>query len=235
MMELRWLQQTSADVPQHDDWLCPAERQRLSRLLIPKRRADWRLGRWTVKNAIASYLDLPRGTGTFSSIEVIPAQSGAPRVFIRNRAASVAISLSHCDGIGLCAVARNPVLLGCDVERVEPRSSVFVRDYFTQSEQEDIATHSDDETRAAVITLIWSAKEAALKALEVGLRADTRSVIVSLEGYVTREGSWRSSTARVANRCFRNWWKQENQLVYCFASSPYLDSPRALDPVELAR
>lgn len=229
MTELRWLQQTSANVPLHDAWLCPAERLRLAQLRVPKRRSDWRLGRWTVKCAVASYLGLPNAIRTFATIAVKPAATGAPRVFIGGDAAEVAVSLSHCDGVGLCAVARHPVLLGCDLEKVEPRDWSFVRDYFTQNEQDAVAACENDELRASLITLVWSAKEAVLKALETGLRADTRSLTVSFADKVILKAPWQSLTVCANNRYFKGCWKQQGSLIYCFASDQLPLYPRTLE------
>ena len=201
----------------------------MAQLRIPKRRTDWRLGRWTVKCAVASYLGLPGAIRTLATIAVKPAETGAPRVFIGGYAAEVAVSLSHCDGVGLCAVARRPVLLGCDLERVEPRSWSFVRDYFTASEQDAVAACENDGLRASLITLIWSAKEAVLKALETGLRADTRSLTVNFADGVILAPPWRSLTVCANDRCFKGCWKQEDQLIYCFASDQLPVSPHALE------
>ena len=56
VMEVYWLEQSEGDVPTTDDWLSPDEVVRLSTMRIAKRRSDWRLGRWTAKNALAVYL-----------------------------------------------------------------------------------------------------------------------------------------------------------------------------------
>jgi 4'-phosphopantetheinyl transferase len=71
-------------------------------------------------------------------------------------------------------------MLGCDVEVVEPRSDAFVADYFT-SEEQAMIRQAPDPVRFALIALIWSAKESALKALSTGLRSDTRSVSVTID------------------------------------------------------
>jgi len=62
MTDVYWLEQTEADVPAEDDWLSEREAVRLGRMRIPKRRADWRLGRWTAKRALAACLKLPGDT-----------------------------------------------------------------------------------------------------------------------------------------------------------------------------
>ena len=59
VMDVYWLEQSEADVPTADDWLSENEVARLNSLRVAKRRADWRLGRWTAKCAVAASLKLP--------------------------------------------------------------------------------------------------------------------------------------------------------------------------------
>jgi 4'-phosphopantetheinyl transferase len=166
-----WLLQAAADVPRDDDWLSPIERVRLGQLRIAKRRADWRLGRWTAKHAAAAAL----GVG-YARIAVIATESGAPLALLDGVPAPVAISLSHAAGRGLCAVASPGVAIGCDLECIAPRRAAFLRDYFTAAERRQVGT---DARRA---TLVWCAKEAVLKAIGEGLREDTRAVEVTIGG-----------------------------------------------------
>ena len=178
-MDVFWLEQSEADVPAADDWLSESEALRLSGLRIAKRRSDWRLGRWTAKCAVATSLKLAHDLPTFKLIEIIPAPTGQPEVILRERAETVTISISHRNGIAICAVSVGNVKLGCDLELIEARSDAFVTDYFTPEEQKLIAQASGEE-RHLLVSLLWSAKESALKAMHVGLRADTRSVEVKL-------------------------------------------------------
>ncbi|MGA2902785.1 MAG: 4'-phosphopantetheinyl transferase superfamily protein [Candidatus Korobacteraceae bacterium] len=179
-MKVRWLEQSLADVRAEDDWLSGWERSHLGGLRFPKRRADWRLGRWTAKHAVADYLKLPRDPGVLATIQIRPAASGAPEVLIDDAPGEVSISLSHRDGIAACAVGATGAMLGCDLEVVEPRSDAFVADYFTAEEQA-MTRQAPEPVRFALIALIWSAKESALKALRTGLRSDTRCVSVAVD------------------------------------------------------
>ncbi len=138
-MDVYWLERSAADLPAHNDWLSASDRTRLEGMRFAKRRDDWRLGRWTAKLAVAAYLDLPTDLRALAEIEVLPAPSGAPEVFLANQPAEVTISLSHRDGVAICAVADSGVDLGCDLEIVEPRSDAFVNDYFTPEEQALVA------------------------------------------------------------------------------------------------
>ena len=178
-MTVRWFEQSLADVPVMDDWLGPWELSHLSGLHVPKRRADWRLGRWTAKCAVADHLDLSHAVETLASIEIRPQTSGAPKVFLENVPADISISLSHSAGIAACALGAPGTILGCDLELIEPRTDTFIADYFTPEEQLQIRNASEAD-RCALVTLVWSAKESALKALGTGLRTDTRCVSVTL-------------------------------------------------------
>jgi 4'-phosphopantetheinyl transferase len=224
-MRVLWLEQSLADVRTEDDWFSAWETSHLGSLRFPKRRADWRLGRWTAKRAIAAYLELPHDPGILATIEIRPAASGAPEVFIEAAPGDVSISLSHRGGIAACAVGEPDAVLGCDVEVVEPRSDAFVGDYFTAEEQA-MTRQAAEPARFALIALIWSAKESALKALGTGLRSDTRCVSVAInESCVSAlddtkspacensppllggDSLWRPLRVRYGEeQVFRGWW-----------------------------
>lgn len=93
MKPVYWLEQTQADVPAENDWLSARESVCLSGLRFAKRRADWRLGRWTAKYAVTSFLNLPMDAQDLAQIEIRPASSGAPEIFIANEPAAVAVSI----------------------------------------------------------------------------------------------------------------------------------------------
>jgi 4'-phosphopantetheinyl transferase len=225
-MQIEWLRQTSAQVPSGNDWLCPEETERLSQLRISKRRIDWRLGRWTIKRAVANYLQMPEDERTLACIQVRPASSGAPKVFFGSEPASVSVSLSHRDGTAFCAVGPLGMRLGCDLEAIEPHSQAFIDDYFTPNEQNCIAESETIEERTLRVVLIWSAKESALKALETGLRSSTRSASAWFPADHRSGQLWRPMMVVTDNRdTFTGWWQQSNHLLYTIASAPGSANP----------
>jgi 4'-phosphopantetheinyl transferase len=237
-----WLQQTQADVPLENDWLSPSEATFLSGMRFAKRRADWRLGRWTAKCATAAYLNLPPDPETLAEIEIRSSPSGAPEIFWLNHLAPAAISLSHRDSTALCAIAPLGTDLGCDLEMIERHSDAFIADYFTAEEQALIARASA-ALRPRLVTLIWSAKESALKALRVGLRLDTRCVVVSvLDGLPDEFGApsddqpefpedpafpsvslsnWRPLQVRHGlGQVFQGWWQPAGNMLRTLVAAP---------------
>ena len=237
MMDVSWMEQTEADLPAANDWLSAGERLRLDGMRFAKRHADWRLGRWTAKCALAAYLNLPTDPESLATIEIRPALSGAPEVFLTNQPAEVAISISHRAGVAACVVTLAEAEVGCDLEIVEPRSDAFISDYFAAEEQELIARTPLAE-RTLLVALLWSAKESALKALRAGLRLNTCSVIVRpalwrpvrsgrAEGLAVAfpvspaPDRWQPlQVVHEGGQVFHGWWQHTGDLVRTMVACP---------------
>jgi 4'-phosphopantetheinyl transferase len=165
VVEVRWATVTLAEVPPGDDWLGARERVVLAGLRSGPRRDSWRLGRLAAKRLLGA-------------VEILPSREGPPRAFLGAAPVPVSLSISHRDGVGLCAAADGELALGCDLERVEARSAAFLVDFLTPAERAAVATARDPALQA---NLVWSAKESALKALHTGLARDTFELEVSLK------------------------------------------------------
>lgn len=180
---IHWLTQTNADLPVTPTaaWLSLAERERLATLHVPKRRQEWLLGRWTAKRLVQTFLADEAGLeAELYELSVVAEPSGAPTLAIERQTlrlalAPVHLSISHSAGAAFCALSAGGGPVGADIERVEPRHPAFAGDYFTPAELLRIAA-AEAAARDTMITAIWSAKEAALKALALGLTVDTRYV-----------------------------------------------------------
>jgi len=229
LIDVLWQEQIEADVPADDVWLGASEATFLGGLRIAKRRADWRLGRWTAKRALAIWLGVPSHPEALAKIEIRPAPSGAPEVFIANKPGAVTVSLTHRGGRAACAVAASGIEMGCDLEMIEPRSDAFLSDYFTVEEQV-LVTQAPAADRPRLLALLWSAKESALKALQDGLRLDTRSVVVStLEDSFDLNG-WSPLQVHYADgQVFRGWSQQADDIVRTLVAAPPPNSPIRFD------
>jgi 4'-phosphopantetheinyl transferase len=253
-MKVYWLEQTAPDVPDDNEWLSARELVQLGAMYVAKRRTEWQLGRWTAKLAVASCLQLPADLHNLASIEVRSSPSGAPETFLRSTWAPVTISLSHRDGKAICAVAPDGGgTLGCDLEVIEPHSDAFIADYFTREEQELVARAAAVD-RPWLVTLLWSAKESALKALGAGLRLDTRCVIVTLvdarriqdeeevcvsgesikvSAFTARQtdsaSDWSPLQVRhIHDQTFFGWWQGAGNLLRTLVAAPPPARPRLL-------
>jgi 4'-phosphopantetheinyl transferase len=224
-------------------WLTPFESERLARLKVPKRREEWLLGRFTakrlVRDAAPEVLGRALSPGMF---EIAAERSGAP--FVRQVSGErlpICITISHARGVAFCALlaaAKGEGALGGDVEWIEPRSPGFVHDFFTP--QEAAAwDESPPADRPFLANAIWSAKESILKALSLGLRADTRAVEIRLSAERAdaplrpSEDIWRrfdavcSAGIDAAETPFSGLWSLRGRFVVTLAAR--LSSPDGKD------
>jgi 4'-phosphopantetheinyl transferase len=121
--------------------------------------------------------------------------------------------------------------VGCDLEKIEPRSPEFLADYFTDDER-NLVARTPANMRDQLLTLLWSIKESALKALCCGLRMDTRSVnAVPVDAPQAPGGEWhRLSAAHIDGRTFHGWWRESHDLIYTLVADPTPPPPVALQP-----
>lgn len=209
-----WQAQSLADIPDSDEWLSPSEKAIARRLSVPKRLLEWRLGRWTAKQSLCSYL---AGSGDWhqpSAVEIHAAPDGAPCAFLGGKQLPVSISISHSRDHGLCVVAGAARMVGCDLEWLEPRDEHFIEDYFAP-EEVLLMARQVGSAHSLAANLIWSAKESALKALHQGLRRDTRSVVARLDPIPTGR-DWDPFTVqcRESGRTFYGWWRSDGRFVW---------------------
>jgi 4'-phosphopantetheinyl transferase len=156
------------------------------------------------------------------------AVDGAPEAFLDGQRLPVRLSITHRAGLAACLVAPEDILAGCDMELVEPRDDGFVADYFTASERTVVAAAAPED-RPLMTTLIWSAKESALKAVRVGLRADTRDVDVRLLPWINKSG-WAAFAVYRPDRprLLSGWWRAEGANIITLVCSPPADPPLSL-------
>ncbi len=220
------------------------EQARLAELRTPKRQHDWLLGRWTAKQLVQRYVMQVAGEHVaLPAIEIVNDRDGVPAVELvatsrpatGSGAATPALSISHCEEYALCvllaaagsSLAREPdagrapppandaPAVGADIERVRPRARHFVTDYFTPAEIEQV-----DRTPAGLqdtlVTAIWSTKEAALKAVHLGLSVDTRRVDCQLaatdaharwQPLVVTYWPYPDDSGAVSSRRLFGWWR----------------------------
>ena len=232
---LRWLSQGMADAPAHDEWLSPVEAGYVARLRFPKRRTEFRLGRWTAKAAIARYLGLEPSLDQLRRIVIDRAPDGAPAPFVDGRPADVYVTMTDRADQAVCLVGPPGAALGCDLELVEPRSTAFVLDYLTPAEQALVLQEKDGDARALAANLVWCGKESALKVLRTGLRRDTRSVEVTFPAGAVVDGWAPMSVRSREGAAFPGWWQRFGCFVLTVAATRPFDPPRSFaDPPGLA-
>ena len=220
-----WLSRRHADVPPGEAWLSARERDTLAGMTFARRGADWRLGRWAAKCAVAASLEVPVG-----HVEVLAAEDGAPEAWLDGERAPISLSISHREGRALAVVAFAPLCVGCDLEVVEPRSGAFVREWLAPPEQRLVAAAGEGR-RALLANLLWTAKEAAAKVRREGLRLDVRSAVVTLlDGAVDAWHPLHVDWGDDGSTTF-GWWRVEPGWVMSVACEPAVPPPRTLEGI----
>ena len=178
MQTVYWSSKTINDVPEDLNWLSESEMQFLETLRFPKRRQDWLLGRWTAKYLLQKvHPDCKTEKG--QDISILKAKNGAPYAMLEQKDLDGILSLTHREQFAVAAWCPHAsIKIGVDLEEIEPKQNNFINDFFTTDEAAWVFG-LPVEQRAWSASLIWSAKEAMLKALQTGLSMDTRQIAIS--------------------------------------------------------
>lgn len=211
--------------------LSASELERFHALRTPKRRHDWLLGRWTAKHLVQQFLaETTDQRLALDSIEIKNEEDGSPFVELhaqqpahhpaRDAAATrqrlaACLTISHCEEWAFCAVTAQ--VIGADIERIRPRAWNFVETFFTDAEARQVQAAAP-ATRDTLTTAIWSAKEAALKAVKLGLTVDTRRVECQFDLDQPAAGTWAPlkvtyTPAAHASAAMHGWWSLRDGFV----------------------
>jgi phosphopantetheinyl transferase len=142
---------------------------------VLKRRAEWfssrLLAKQLVQKVFSDRISLP-----LTSIFINKELSGVPYVEIEKTGRVGWLSLSHSHNGVFAAFSLDDTLrFGVDLEFIEPRPLDLFTDYFTPAEVAWLSAAPISLT-TPYANLVWSAKEAFLKAIEKGLQIDTRKI-----------------------------------------------------------
>ncbi len=223
---MRWLAHGEPDVPSTRRWMSTAEQQRLASFRFTKPHREYLVRRWTAKQAVAETLGLDRqDLDDLASIEIRNRPSGAPYAVVDGQPAPVDVSLTDRAGWAVCLVSDagsfEAGTLGVDLEIVERRSAAFVDDFLTAAEADQVRAATDEVAAAVLANLMWSAKEAALKVLQLGLRVDTQRVAVRADPDDAALDGWRQLSVTAQGQTFPGYWRHDGSflLTVCFAES----------------
>jgi malonyl CoA-acyl carrier protein transacylase len=163
-------------------YLSGEEITRFDTLKTQKRKRDWLAGRIAAKRLIREARFGKEGAIIpYGAISILPDHLGAPTIVIVGEGISDSrVSISHSGSMAAAMYcAESDVLPGIDVEIIEPRHDSWADGYFTKAERQ-WADQANNRDRA--LTAAWAIKEAYLKAIGIGARADFRDIDVSYDG-----------------------------------------------------
>lgn len=199
------------------------EIEEFQKFKIPKRKSEWLASRLLVKQLVQKII----ASDTLFPLKAITFQkesSGVPFVMVDSlgRVGWLSISHSH-DGVLAAFTQDREIRFGVDLEFIESRSLDLFADYFTPSEIAWIASSSIDR-RDLHANLVWSAKEAYLKAIEKGLQMDTRKIEIHPSGERLFSKGWNRIGFLVEGPSSQGWQilyshHQEYVMTICLPES----------------
>ena len=211
-------------------FLHPAERPALAKMRAPKRQAEWLHGRLAAKTLLQARHPGCQGR-SLAEILIANEPGGAPYAALADSALGDSphepgprlpgcLSLSHSGPLAAAALAlEDGFQVGIDIEKVEPRPPGFFESYFTPPEADAIRGCAPAD-QAGAITLVWSAKESALKALGKGLALDTRRIEVRVNQTEDPPDGWRRFEVggeAAAGLSWQGWWQPYREYLLTLA------------------
>ncbi len=220
-----WLIQTNQQISLNasETMLHEQERVKFGSLGHEKRQQDWLLGRWTAKRLLQKVIwDADEVEVPLNAIQIGNNADGVPIIHSPLSILNSQLSISHSNGRSLAAAITNPNWpIGADLELVKSRGEQFVDDYFTGDEV-GFVRRFDGELRDVMETAVWSAKEAVLKALHLGLSVDTRSIQCLPESYNEPSANWQPFAIQCDQMRLGQTWIGQN-IVHLKGWWHYLD------------
>ena len=170
-IRLRLAVHSAAD-PLALDALSQEERDRIGGFGSEKRRREFALGRTTVRELVAEHLAV-----TASEVSLHVAADGAPEL----DGAALHLSIAHAATadrtLAVAALASRPI--GVDLEVIQARRPDLYRFILHPDEYGLLDALPHDHDAAQV--LLWTLKEAALKAMRTGFRTSPKKLRLTVE------------------------------------------------------
>ena len=136
-----------------------------------KRKDEWLLGRFAAKSIIRDRLALKNlEEVSLNEIRII----SSPNLKPGSSLISGDLSISHSENLAVAVVAnKTNFMVGVDIEKTRKVSEKVYRYFLTNSEVKLLKQNKDGNILA---TIFWTFKEAALKALGIGLRGQLKGI-----------------------------------------------------------
>jgi 4'-phosphopantetheinyl transferase len=122
----------------------------------------------------------------------------------------VNFNLSHSEDAVLCVVSDGDTPIGCDIEKIGTAPAKTAGRYFSQKEQEYVASALTDDERNRRFFKLWTMKESYLKMTGEGMNCSPRRIEVDLDSLtVFRDG-------QPQNCRLRNFTAEQYEISVCF-------------------
>lgn len=172
------------------------EQAAYGRYRLLRSRVEYLAGRLLVKNRLARLLGMPSG-----DIRLIKADGGKPYAAVEPELAKrlgLFFNLTHAEGVAACVFGRVDAL-GIDVARCGTEHLALTDQLFLPEESVYIREVRDERESADRFGMLWSRKEAAMKARGAGLALAPQDCPVPVGTENAEDGHYRWHTAQVGD------------------------------------
>lgn len=215
-LSIRWLTYDPEFRDAYRAVLSPQELQRLSAITHPRQRKSFVLGRAVARSLLGERLGLAP-----HQVQLRRAEDGAPILERTRWQVSIAHSGAHAVGV----VGQRT--LGIDLERIQPRREGLEKRILHEEEWADFEALPLDH--AARVMLIWTLKEATLKAIRMGFRHAASAVRLEVDYPAGR------ATAQLPGRPSLQVWFMEHKGYYLAVAYAYPQDDSARHAGRIAR
>jgi 4'-phosphopantetheinyl transferase len=189
---------TGEELARLEGLLSAEEKGQCGRLVRPVDRARCAASRGSVRAVLSRYLDEdPRGLSFRRGTNGKPGLAGVNP--------PIEFNVSNTGDLGLVAVSRG-LRVGIDVERVRdvPDMEGILEDFFGPEETASMRRHGKERTTA--FFLLWTRREAAAKALGIGLFDCFARAVLPAPGFDTAGFRVRLPDPDVPAAGVTDWW-----------------------------
>jgi 4'-phosphopantetheinyl transferase len=156
--------------------LAADEITRASKFRFPEHKRRFIVARGILRQLLSNYLDIDP-----KSLKFAYSDRGKPQLIELNLASSVQFNLSHSQEYALFGFT-TPHLIGVDLEYLRPMPDALkIAQRFFSAQEFDLISNLAIEQRDKIFFQLWTAKEAYLKAIGIGLAGSLANVEINLE------------------------------------------------------
>jgi 4'-phosphopantetheinyl transferase len=175
-----------------DTILDDLEKQTFHRYRVSFKRAEFLLGRILIKTLLASKVKLnPREILLSKNIFGKPFQQSVDGL------PDYQFNLSHSSGLVVCGVSHHPI--GVDVEKVDDLPLEVMKKVFSKEETNFVLHQPTIELKMWAFYLIWTRKEALMKANGHGFHRDPRLLSIPLDSLEEKNSEYGFASKIVLN------------------------------------
>lgn len=169
------------------DWMHPKEKDTLSRLNFPRRRASYVLGRYCAKMALQQQIN----SAKLDSIWIGEGVFHQPILYSDEINTCHQVSIAHTQDFGAALIFEERHPMGLDIEMNDVQHNSTIISQLTPFEKKFLEDHWKSTFNIHPYTWIWTVKEALGKVLKTGL---TVPMSVYELNQIDREGVFIVST-----------------------------------------